>query len=221
MAPTEGSPNQFSQLTRRRFSGPGHGARRELARQGYIRTNNLVPDNPVARVPITIRASQAAAGVVGRFTNLNHLQGTVGEYLVKRALRKRGYEILMTVKNNSDNGLDIIARNSRGKLRFIEVKAHRTPNLPSVRSALSIRQRRGAGWFADDILSNAANKTGRYQNISDAMSLHAQQLRRELGGEEAKGIVAQVHFSLGANGSKLSRLQNFGRVILTKWDDFQ
>jgi Holliday junction resolvase-like predicted endonuclease len=45
-----------------------------------------------------------------------------GERQARTLLEKRDYEILATLSNRNGNGLDIIARSNKGKLRFSEVK---------------------------------------------------------------------------------------------------
>ena len=52
--------------------------------------------------------------------------GEVAEELVTNWLRGRGYDIIDTIKNTSNHGIDLIVRNRHGSLRFVEIKGTRT-----------------------------------------------------------------------------------------------
>jgi Holliday junction resolvase-like predicted endonuclease len=51
-----------------------------------------------------------------------NVRAFAGERQARTLLEKRNYEILATLSNRNGNGLDIIATNQKGKLRFFEVK---------------------------------------------------------------------------------------------------
>jgi hypothetical protein len=93
-----------------------------------------------------------------------------GEHLADDLLRQNGWDDFAYIKNFSDNGIDIVARGPNGQLGLFEVKTGLdvVPNL-SVRQASMTA-------FVDDVLSNAANGTGRFQG----MGIVEQQMARSL-----------------------------------------
>jgi hypothetical protein len=95
--------------------------------------------------------------------------GTFGENIAEDMLAKNGWKDFTYIKNGSDNGIDIIGRGPNGQLGFFEVKTSSTGNIPN----LSARQT-NMNTFAEDVLSNAANGTGRYKNIDSATRNAAQ-----------------------------------------------
>jgi Holliday junction resolvase-like predicted endonuclease len=77
-----------------------------------------------------------------------------GERQARTLLEKRDYEILATLSNRNGNGLDIIARNKKGKLRFFEVKTTKNGDI-----ALSPAQSKGAQTYVWEQLRLAAGYT--------------------------------------------------------------
>ena len=100
--------------------------------------------------------------------------GRRGEEIATEMLRQNGWEIITPIKNGSDNGTDIVARSSDGRLGFFEVKSTDGGEI----GVLSQRQS-DMDFFVRDVLTNAAYKKGRYQSISDAISQVAQQILKE------------------------------------------
>ena len=100
--------------------------------------------------------------------------GRRGEEIAREMLRQNGWTILTDIKNGSDNGIDIVARSADGRLGFFEVKSTNGGTI----GTLTQRQS-DMDFFVRDVLTDAANKTGKYQSISDATSQAAQQILLE------------------------------------------
>ena len=100
--------------------------------------------------------------------------GSRGEEVAREMLRQNGWEILPDIKNGSDNGIDIVARSSDGRLGFFEVKSTDGGTIGD----LSSRQA-DMDWFVRDVLTAAANKDKNYKNISDATSQEAKSILKE------------------------------------------
>lgn len=75
-------------------------------------------------------------------------------------MAQNGWTDFVYIKNNSDNGIDIIARDPQGQLGFFEVKSTTTGQIPNLSSGKA-----SMDFFVNDILSNASEGTGRYQSI--------------------------------------------------------
>ncbi len=89
--------------------------------------------------------------------------GKFGEHIAESMLGQNGWKNFKYIKNGSDNGIDIIAQAADGHWGFFEVKTSSTGNIPN----LSPRQA-NMDDFVNDILYNAKEGLGRYQNIDSA-----------------------------------------------------
>ena len=92
----------------------------------------------------------------------NQQVGKLGESLAKLLVEKAGYTDAFAIQNASNQGIDLVARTTAGRLVFIEVKASKVGNV--VR--LSARQSQGADWFVRDVLGQAAEGEGRYAGLA-------------------------------------------------------
>ncbi len=89
--------------------------------------------------------------------------GAFGEQVAEDMLAENGWTNFTYIKNGSDNGIDLVAQASDGHWGFFEVKTSGTGSLPD----LSPRQA-NMDDFVNDILYNAKEGLGRYQNIDSA-----------------------------------------------------
>lgn len=89
--------------------------------------------------------------------------GAFGEHIAQDMLSQNGWGNFKYIKNGSDNGIDIIAQASDGHWGFFEVKTSSTGSIPN----LTPRQA-NMDDFVNDILYNAKEGIGRYQNIDTA-----------------------------------------------------
>jgi Holliday junction resolvase-like predicted endonuclease len=101
--------------------------------------------------------------------------GAKGEQIAADMLKQNGWTDFQYIKNTSDNGIDIIARGPDGHLGFFEVKTTSVGKIPN----LSARQS-DMTEFVQDVLTNAANGTGKYQNVDQATRNAAVKLLEEI-----------------------------------------
>ena len=87
--------------------------------------------------------------------------GDLGEGVAQKFLKENGYTDIVAIQNKSGNGIDIVAKGRDGRLSFFEVKTSRTGNVGDLSARQSDMRR-----FVEQVLDDAANKRGRYKNIS-------------------------------------------------------
>ena len=112
--------------------------------------------------------------------------GDLGESIATACLGTNGFTDIMSIKNASNNGIDIVARLTSGRLYFFEVKTTAVGRAGS----LSARQADMAN-FVNDILSQASTKSGRYKSISDAEQAAAAKIYQEFN-QNRNNISGQV-----------------------------
>ncbi len=143
--------------------------------------NSFISYKDFAEPPIT----QSVKDLFDDYHNLSSATlkdtGDYGELITKRMLEDDGWTILHDIKNNSNNGLDIVALSPNEQIGFFEVKASRTGKLPG----LSLDTKTSYGQihpdeFIEERLRRAAN--GEYKN--KAAEELAQKLYYDLYGPE-------------------------------------
>ena len=136
-------------------------------------------------------------GIANNFVNLvskastNKLIGDVGENATIQFLRSRGYRNIVQIQNASNHGIDIVAMNARGKLRFFEVKSHRL-----VAKAKLSKSQQDIKEFVNLRLQRATSNRGRWvvgRGISQQDFNAANAIVAAIeGGQKIKGIVVNV-----------------------------
>ena len=124
-----------------------------------------------------------------------HRTGRLGERIAARVLEALGFTDIQTIKNRSNHGIDLAARDASGKLWFFEVKTSRGPRAPR----LSKAQRRGPGGkggseaFVKDRLKKAAKPEGAWRRTDDpTTSDRADALLREVRDDGFNGQVIEI-----------------------------
>jgi len=110
--------------------------------------------------------------------------GKYGESIASQMLKENGWEIIESIKNGSDNGIDIIARDSHGQIGFFEVKSSSLGKI----SNLSQRQQ-NVEQFVKGILFDAKEKKGRYKSIDSSTQQRAAVIWDELHNANNNGRV--------------------------------
>ena len=129
--------------------------------------------------------------------------GRQGERIARRHLRGQGYEILGGIQNRSGHGIDIVARDPNGMLRFFEVKTttgHRTP-------PLSKAQQKGVQDFVITRLDRAFKNQGVWGAVHDPhTAARADALLNEIGANGGRSSIQGevIQISLGNQGVKRS-----------------
>ena len=126
------------------------------------------------------QAGESLENIVWRGTRIVNGQtivddiGAFGEHIAESMLQQNGWKNFKYIKNGSDNGIDIVAQATDGHWGFFEVKTSSTGSIPN----LSPRQA-NMDAFVNDILYNAKEGLGRYQNIDSATKQTAEFLYNE------------------------------------------
>lgn len=110
--------------------------------------------------------------------------GQKGEEIAVQLVKGSGFTDVISIQNASGNGIDIIAKNPQGNYVYLEVKTSAVGKIGS----LSKRQE-DMNFFVNDILTNAASKTGRYVNISDTVNAQAKTMLTKYKQQKAVGNV--------------------------------
>lgn len=110
--------------------------------------------------------------------------GQKGEEIAVQLVKGSGFTDVISIQNASGNGIDIIAKNPQGNYVYLEVKTSAVGKIGS----LSKRQE-DMNFFVNDILTNAAAKTGRYVNISDTVNAQAKTMLTKYKQQKAVGNV--------------------------------
>jgi Holliday junction resolvase-like predicted endonuclease len=114
-------------------------------------------------------------------------KGAIGEEIAKNMLRESGFTDIISIQNNSGNGLDIIARSQDGRIVFFEVKTTGVGKIGDLKN----RQKDLAN-FVEDILSQAATKSGRYANIDEETFEQALFLWNNFDKRNVSGVVMGI-----------------------------
>ena len=124
--------------------------------------------------------------------------GRQGERIARRYLRGQGYEILGSIQNRSGHGIDIVARDASGALRFFEVKTTTGRTAPALRAD----QRRGVDYFVGSRLDRAAAPQGPWNAVHDPhIVARADALRKEIAKGNPGAIQGEViEITLGDSG---------------------
>ncbi|WP_171259238.1 DUF637 domain-containing protein, partial [Acinetobacter baumannii] len=110
--------------------------------------------------------------------------GQKGEEIAVQLVKGSGFTDVISIQNASGNGIDIIAKNPQGNYVYLEVKTSAVGKIGS----LSKRQE-DMNFFVNDILTNAAAKTGRYINISDTVNAQAKIMLTKYKQQKAVGNI--------------------------------
>ncbi|MFW1673084.1 DUF637 domain-containing protein [Acinetobacter baumannii] len=110
--------------------------------------------------------------------------GQKGEEIAVQLVKGSGFTDVISIQNASGNGIDIIAKNPQGNYVYLEVKTSAVGKIGS----LSKRQE-DMNFFVNDILTNAAAKTGRYVNISDTVNAQAKIMLTKYKQQKAVGNI--------------------------------
>jgi len=150
-----------------------------------------------AKAELGARALQGAAGVVGAgagklgaAVRSSRALGAEGEALVVRQLEAKGYSEIKAIQNNSGHGIDIVARNKSGELRFFEVKTTTTGSAGRYSEA-----QRYTEDFITTRLERASQAQGQWQNLDQASRRRAAGVLAEIrGGAPVQGIKVDVMY---------------------------
>jgi RHS repeat-associated protein len=142
------------------------------------------------------KAIQGAVQVAGVFAARALLRrapsvlGAEGEALVMRHLESKGYTDIRAIQNASNHGIDIVARNAKGELRFFEVKATET-----LRNGRLTKAQQYTEEFITTRLRQAALGQGHWKNIDPESQAEARNILKELvGGAPIRGMKVDVRF---------------------------
>ena len=160
-----------------------------------------------------LRGAQAVLGIVGEVASgaakvATGALGRQGESLIARQLETRGYTDIVQIQNASGHGIDIVARNKVGELRFFEVKTSTT----GVAGRLSTPQTYTTD-FITSRLERAAQAQGQWKNLDPATRRQAANILAEVrGGSSIQGMKVDVMYP--AAGS-----QGPPKLSFSRWRD--
>jgi RHS repeat-associated protein len=128
----------------------------------------------------------------------NHETGKRGERIARRYLQSLGLNILGSIKNKSGHGIDLVARDAAGKLRFFEIKATEGARAGGLNGA----QRQGAGAFVWSRLERATQPRGHWRRTFDpGTAAKADALLAEIASNGGRGSIVgeflQIHNGSG------------------------
>lgn len=129
--------------------------------------------------------------------------GIAAERAAIRSLTRKGYTEIAQVQNASGHGIDIVARNKFGHLRFFEVKGH-----AGVGRAVMNPQQRDIVGFVQSRLERAVGGTGHWRNVGEGVQDTAEMMLFEVqSGARIQGSVLNV--------DKATSM--FPRVTASRW----
>jgi hypothetical protein len=99
--------------------------------------------------------------------------GNLGEARAIAWLQKQGYYDIVVIKNSIGNGIDAAATTPDGRLTFFEIKSSAIGQIKDLQP-----RQQNMNTYVTDILTQAADGTGRYKNISPEMQQAAANLLR-------------------------------------------
>jgi RHS repeat-associated protein len=156
----------------------------------------------VAKLYAEGKALEGAAVLAGAVKGLSPMAarrtaralGAEGERFVLKHLEAKGYTEIRAIQNSSGHGIDVVARNTAGELRFFEVKSTETLRSGRLSEAQQYTQK-----FIRSRLEQAVTGTGQWKNVDAASQKQARRVLRELdSGAPIKGIKVDVQFPLAA-----------------------
>jgi hypothetical protein len=106
-------------------------------------------------------------------------------------LQRKGYTDITSIKNASDQGIDMYAKNRSGAPRFFEVKGHlgtRGPRLLGDQADIAT--------FVQDRLQRAALGQGQWRNVDPLVSQTAIGLLPQVAQSPPRGFVINVNRAL-------------------------
>ena len=110
--------------------------------------------------------------------------GKCGEWLAKLDMAKEGFDEIVAVQNNSNQGVDLVGRNSKtGEVKVWEVKATETGTAPPLRGD---QARMGGAEYAKDRLGRASRGAGNYGKVEAAMEA-GKEATKWIGSATRKG----------------------------------
>jgi RHS repeat-associated protein len=135
----------------------------------------------------------ALGGAAQKVVRSSRALGAEGETLVVRHLEAKGYTEITAIQNRSGHGIDILARNNAGELRFFEVKTTTTGEAGRLSSAQRYTEN-----FITSRLERASQAQGQWQNL-DAATRHkaADALAEIRGGASVRGVKIDVMYPAG------------------------
>ncbi len=142
--------------------------------------------------PIAV-AMAGIAFVSGRGKGNSAAIGAAGERFAMSYLQQKGYTDIIQLQNKSGHGIDIIARNAQGLVRFFEVKS----SAASLLGRLSPAQQ-NINTFVSRRLDLARGASGAWQSVDPAVQRAAINIARQLAlqGGQAQGMVIRVQNAL-------------------------
>jgi Holliday junction resolvase-like predicted endonuclease len=122
------------------------------------------------------------------------LLGNNGEGWAKFRLRMKGYKNAIAIQNSSGHGIDLVCRDRRGNIVFVEVKSHFEAAPLKLSKAQSDMER-----CARTRLEAARDKTGHWKNVDDETSANADSLLKAMDGPPpapTRGIAINVDHAM-------------------------
>ncbi|WP_346234456.1 RHS repeat-associated core domain-containing protein [Lysinibacillus telephonicus] len=137
---------------------------------------------------------------------LNTAKGDAAENAFEALLKKRGYNIYMTIKNNSNHGTDIIAQNPFTKKVFVfEVKAN---------TARLSKKQKGNNYIKDIFDEVYNRRTLRGQKIDPKIVSTVKTIRDDINKYGMSSFEVKYSVTHGSNGytAKLKKLRHGAKI---------
>lgn len=115
--------------------------------------------------------------------------GSNGEAAVIAELQARGYTNVQQIQNNSGHGIDVVATNRQGQLRFFEVKSTQSGSPNSLSAA---QRNMGADGYVRSRLNQAVNARGQWASAPPGTQQSARNVLTQLGTSQAQGVKVDV-----------------------------
>ena len=134
--------------------------------------NNFISYKNFSEVPITKSVEELFDEYCNLPSKTKKDTGYYGEKIAKKMLEDNGWTILKDIKNNSNNGIDIVAQGPNGQVGFFEVKASSSGKIPDLSkdSSFSVGQIHPKE-FIEERLTRA--KSGAYKNHNAQITAEA------------------------------------------------
>jgi RHS repeat-associated protein len=163
--------------------------------------------NLLAKADFWLTALQIYLDIYGQLTvrreaqTLSMNMGNAGEDEVRKLLTEKGFDVKLSVQNNSGNGVDIIAQDPSGDWVYTEVKTSATNTNVNTPIALSGAQTDMEN-FVRSRLRGAADGRGNYSVLSPEARQQASQALRAFeesieSGRQTKALIAEVRLPMG------------------------
>jgi hypothetical protein len=129
--------------------------------------------------------------------------GIRAEGLAARVVAKTEYTEIVFLQNNSRHGIDFVARNKAGQLRFFEVKGHWGVAKPLLQG-----EQRSITRFVTTRLARISSGKGHWVRVDPKLVGAAKAIQAELrGGASIKGMIINVDNAGGF----------FPKVTVSRW----